>query len=82
MTEKGPPILKKLLAKPGIQVFLFIFTLLYVISPIDIIPDVIPVFGWLDDAAIIVAQIASFIVYLKEIRRRHTETNTQQTEGN
>ncbi len=32
--------------------------LLYVISPIDIIPDAIPVIGFIDDAAIITAAIA------------------------
>lgn len=81
MTEKGPSIPKPLLARPGMQVFLFICTLAYVISPIDIIPDIMPVIGWLDDAAVFMAQIASFIMYLKETRRRHTEKKTQQNEG-
>lgn len=26
---------------------------LYVLSPVDLIPDTIPLFGWLDDAAVI-----------------------------
>ena len=30
-----------------------VFTLLYVLSPIDLIPDVIPVVGLVDDAAVI-----------------------------
>ena len=29
-------------------------TLLYVLSPVDVIPDVIPVVGYLDDAAVLV----------------------------
>ena len=33
--------------------------LLYILVPVDFIPDTIPVFGWLDDLA-----IASFIVAL------------------
>ena len=33
--------------------------LLYILVPVDIIPDTIPLFGWLDDLA-----IASFIVAL------------------
>lgn len=81
MTEKGPPIPKKLLARPGMQMFLFICTLIYVISPIDLISDVLPVIGWLDDAAVLLAELASFVVYLKETRRRHTEKTTQQNEG-
>ncbi len=32
--------------------------LAYVIMPIDIIPDFIPVVGWLDDAAVLAATIA------------------------
>jgi len=33
--------------------------LLYILVPVDFIPDAIPIFGWLDDLA-----IASFIVAL------------------
>lgn len=33
--------------------------LLYIIVPVDILPDTVPIFGWLDDLA-----IASFIVAL------------------
>ncbi len=30
-----------------------VFTLLYVVSPVDLIPDFIPVIGYLDDAAVL-----------------------------
>lgn len=30
-----------------------VFTLLYVISPVDLIPDFIPVIGYMDDAAVL-----------------------------
>ena len=33
---------------------ILILALFYIISPIDLIPDVIPVVGWLDDAAVAV----------------------------
>ena len=29
----------------------------YLISPFDLIPDVIPFFGWLDDAAVLVGSL-------------------------
>jgi uncharacterized membrane protein YkvA (DUF1232 family) len=30
-----------------------VFTLLYVLNPLDLIPDVIPLIGYLDDAAVV-----------------------------
>ena len=33
----------------GLAVFFAIFSVLYTISPIDLAPDAIPVFGWVDD---------------------------------
>jgi len=33
----------------GFAVFLVIASILYTVSPIDLVPDAIPVVGWLDD---------------------------------
>jgi uncharacterized membrane protein YkvA (DUF1232 family) len=38
----------------GFTTFILILALLYILSPIDLIPDVIPVVGWVDDAAVAV----------------------------
>lgn len=38
--------------------FLILGALLYLISPIDAIPDVIPVVGWLDDIGVATAVLA------------------------
>jgi uncharacterized membrane protein YkvA (DUF1232 family) len=36
----------------GFVTFILIMALLYIISPIDLVPDVIPVVGWADDVAV------------------------------
>jgi hypothetical protein len=33
-----------------IQCIIIMVCLLYIISPIDLLPDFIPIFGWIDDA--------------------------------
>jgi uncharacterized membrane protein YkvA (DUF1232 family) len=38
----------------GFVTFILIMALLYILSPIDPIPDVIPVVGWVDDAVVAV----------------------------
>ena len=43
-----------------------IIAIAYVVSPIDIIPDFIPVAGWLDDLLAIVTSFVTFINKLKQ----------------
>ena len=38
----------------GLAVFFVIMSLLYTASPIDLVPDAIPVVGWLDDVGFLV----------------------------
>ena len=37
----------------GLAVFLMVISLLYTASPIDLAPDAIPVFGWVDDLGLL-----------------------------
>lgn len=48
-------------------------TIIYVVSPIDAIPDLIPVLGWLDDVTIVGYALSK----LSEELRRYKEFNTQ-----
>ncbi|RXP63501.1 DUF1232 domain-containing protein [Lutibacter sp. HS1-25] len=47
--------------------------LLYVISPIDAIPDMIPVFGLIDDASVIEAAVTSLSVVLVKYYKNNSE---------
>lgn len=80
MENKGPQIPKALLARPGAQLVLFILTILYILSPVDAIPDVMPLIGWMDDAAVFLAQLASFVVYLKHKRREYSAKNSESAD--
>jgi len=53
------------------------FAILYLINPIDLIPDFIPVLGWLDDAAVMAAaasaistDIEDYQIWIKSKKRR------------
>lgn len=37
----------------------------YVILPIDIVPDILPVAGWIDDAAVVAAALKFAAAYIK-----------------
>ena len=36
----------------GFILLVLVLALLYIISPVDLVPDVIPVVGWADDVAV------------------------------
>ena len=36
----------------GFVLLILVVALLYIVSPVDIVPDVVPVVGWVDDAAV------------------------------
>jgi uncharacterized membrane protein YkvA (DUF1232 family) len=47
-----------------------IVSLVYIISPIDFIPDVIPVVGWLDDGGAFLAGLSTWLVALRQSRKK------------
>nr|WP_154324730.1 YkvA family protein [Pantoea sp. 201603H] len=50
---------------------------MYVISPVDIIPDVIPVIGWLDDAIIVPIGVGLLLKLLPEEVRLQGEARRE-----
>ena len=45
-----------------IKIVFIILAILYIISPIDLIPDIIPIIGWIDD---IVVGLIAVTIFLK-----------------
>jgi uncharacterized membrane protein YkvA (DUF1232 family) len=39
-------------AAPGIAKLVALLSVVYIISPVDLVPDVIPILGWIDDGVI------------------------------
>jgi uncharacterized membrane protein YkvA (DUF1232 family) len=54
---------------PWDAIFSLIVALLYGASPIDLIPDVIPVIGWVDDAFIVPLFIVLAILQWRRMRK-------------
>ncbi len=81
MTEAKAKIPRGLLTRPGTQILIFILTVVYVVSPLDVIPDFVPVIGWIDDLVVFLAQITSFMIYLKQKRKEAQGEESTNQEG-
>ena len=55
---------------------LVLFAAAYAVMPLDLVPDVIPVFGWLDDIGV-VAAVAAFI--WRDVKRHAARLSAEQT---
>ena len=54
---------------PWGSVFSLIVALLYGVSPIDLIPDIIPLLGWMDDGVVgAICLIVALAIYLRRKR--------------
>ena len=82
MPEPQASIPKRLIANPKAQFLLLLFTILYIVSPVDLIPDVAFPVGWIDDLGVLLVDIVSILLYLKQKRNdfRNSTMNQNKTE--
>lgn len=76
MPEPKASIPKRILTNPKAQLVLLLVTIIYVISPIDIIPDVAFPVGYIDDVVVFLTDIISIIYFLKQ-KRSEFEKNAK-----
>ena len=81
---EGALVLYYALNDPDVPVYAkasIIAALGYLISPIDAIPDVIPIIGYSDDAGVITAVLALIKAYLKEEHRQRARAKVEELFG-
>jgi uncharacterized membrane protein YkvA (DUF1232 family) len=60
---------RNLIRHPKLRWWVILGSLLYLVSPLDISPDVFPVIGWIDDGLIATVAITEISQFLLENRR-------------
>jgi uncharacterized membrane protein YkvA (DUF1232 family) len=76
--------IRKALRNPKYRWFVVVAALFYLVSPLDIVPDTIPILGWLDDsvvASLVIGEVSQIVLEQIKNRRKdnYTEVDTIQT---
>ncbi|MEO0457402.1 MAG: DUF1232 domain-containing protein [Cyanobacteria bacterium P01_A01_bin.114] len=56
-------------------------TLLYLVSPIDLLPDVFPIIGWIDDGIIATLLVAELSQLMTEFLSSRSKRGTAEVDG-
>ncbi|MEZ4223613.1 MAG: DUF1232 domain-containing protein [Polyangiaceae bacterium] len=67
-------------ASPFAKLFLLL-AVIYVISPVDLIPDIVVVIGWLDDLAVAAASATSLFLAIRRYRLKASQPPAIETTG-
>ena len=51
---------RKVAMKRTIYTLLLVISIIYIISPVDVLPDYIPILGWGDDLGAVIIAVISF----------------------
>ncbi|HEY9657857.1 MAG TPA: YkvA family protein [Allocoleopsis sp.] len=81
LTEAIHNFLRNLIRHPKYRWWVIVAGLFYVLSPLDISPDVFPIVGWIDDGAIatlLVAEVAQVLIDQSKTRKAQEKASTTQ----
>jgi uncharacterized membrane protein YkvA (DUF1232 family) len=73
---------RNLLQNPKYRWWVILGTLVYILSPIDIAPDFIPIVGEIDDIfllTLLVTEVSGLVIEGWKARKGYVETNTSYT---
>ena len=71
------------LRNPKYRWWLILASLIYLLSPLDISPDFIPIAGWIDDGIIVgllVTEVSQMLIDVANKRKNTPETSDRATE--
>lgn len=71
-------VYRRLLGHPIARWVVVIGSLVYLISPLDIVPDVIPIFGWVDDGVLATLLATGVVEIVLEQRRARKNQGADQ----